>query len=64
MKSFVKFQILDPKLQMKRPKRLIHTYLLILYTYLITDYTSHREKLDEQIVLRTLEILSIGLLFY
>ena len=37
MQSFDKFQILDPKIQMKRAKRLIlaflHTYLL---TYLLT----------------------------
>jgi len=28
IQSFVKFQILDPKIQMKRAKRYIHTFIL------------------------------------
>ena len=33
MQSFVKFRLLDSKIQMKRGKRLIHTYL---HTYILT----------------------------
>ena len=35
IQSFVKFWILDPKIQMKRAKCLINTYLL---TFLLTYY--------------------------
>ena len=37
IQSFVKIQILDPKIQMKRAKRLKHSYLHI-HTY----YPSHK----------------------